>query len=429
MKKIITKHRKIITKIPSNYSNKIIDACKKFEPDSMNNQLPVVWKKAIGYQIFDYSGNIWIDFTSGIFVTNVGHSHPKVKKAIQNVVKKDLLYSYYYPTKERAEFGKLLTKTTGFEKALFLTTGSEAVEAAIKMALKYGVSKGKTRIIGFTNTFHGKTMGAQLAGGKTGEQSWIPVNSHVIRMPFPTKSNLDLESLVNKFNSIDPQNIAAVIMEPYLGFSAEFMDVEYVKQIEKWCKENDVLLIVDEIQAGFGRTGKLFAYQHYNINPDIVTCGKAISSNFPVSAVLSSSKIINICESFNSTHGSNPIGMAAAKASLEVLIEENLIEESRRKGELLNKLLLEWKNESNGYIENVNCKGLLAGIKISHENINSCEFVDKIIEIAMKKGLLSVKTSSGTLKIGPPLSIPDDALIEGINILKESFRECLGMLE
>ena len=429
--RINTKNRTIVTDIPAQDTIDIIEKCKQFEPSSMNNQLPIVWDRAKDYQIFDNSGNVWIDFTSGIFVTNVGHSHPKVKEAIIKTVEKDLLNAYYYPTKERAEFGELLIKKTGFEKVFFLSTGSEAVEAAIKMSIKYTKKK---RVLSFTQSFHGKTMEAQLVGGKQKEKEWIPTNSYVTHISFPYPWILEEKKMTGKefftqtFENINPKEFSAVITEPYQGWCAAFLPKDYAQELRKWCTKNEVLLIVDEVQSGFGRTGKLFAYEHFEIKPDIITCGKGISSSLPVSAVLTSFDIAEVCDSLNSTHGGNPIGIAASHASLMVLFEENLIVKSKTKGELLNKLLLQWKKEMPNNVTKVYCKGLLASVFIESELGENDVFVDKLIEVAMRKGLMSVRTCSGTLKIGPPLSIPEDALIEGVEILKESLKECLDML-
>lgn len=433
-KKVTTKHRKIVTDIPAPDTLEIINKCSINEPNSMNDQLPVLWDKAIGYQIMDNSGNIWIDFTSCIFVANIGHSHPDVLKSIKNTIDKNLLNAYYYPTKERADLSELLIKISpdNIDKALFLSTGSEAVEAAIKMAIKFTNRK---KVLSFEKSFNGKTMGSQLAGGKPEGNKWIPVNTHVTHIPFPYPWVLEELKLTGKeffertFDKIKGEDYACVITEPYQGWCAAFLPDDYAKKLEKWCNKNKTILIVDEIQSGFGRTGKLFAFEHFDIKPDIITCAKGISSSLPLSAVLTRSEIANIDLSFNSTHGGNPVAAAASFASINVLLEEDLISESKRKGKILNKILLDWKKENPEIIKRVICKGLLASVFIESPDGNNNDFVDKLIEIAMRKGLLSVRTASGTLKIGPPLSIPDDALIEGVNVLKESLKECLDTLE
>lgn len=448
-KKIETKHRKIITDIPAPSTIDIIQKCLKNEPYSMNNQLPIVWDKAINYQVFDNAGNCWIDFTSTIFVANVGHSNPAVKEAIKECVDKQLLNAYYYPTKERAEFVETLTSLTPepLKKVLLLSTGSEAVEAAIKMTVihhKKKTNNQKSYIVAFEKSFHGKTMGAQMAGGKEPEKEWInSKNAEIIHMPFPYPSNLkafkvdgrkyfndSISVILNKYDLL-PNDIAGFICEPYQGWCAIFYPNDYMQELRNWSQRHNALLIMDEVQSGFGRTGKLFAYEHFEIIPDIIVCGKAISSSLPLSAVIFNKEISNsLDESFNSTHGGNPVAVAAGHASIKELINKDLINMSRERGYFLQSLLEKWQLEMPDYIKEIHVKGLLASVFIVNPTNDGNDkmnynFVDDIIEIAMRKGLLSIRTGSGTLKIGPPLTIPCEAIEEGVNVLKESLLEAI----
>jgi len=431
-KKIKTNNRTILTSIPSPETVDVLNKCLLNEPNSMNDQLPIVWDSAHNYSIYDKSGNKWIDFTSCIFVSNVGHSNPKIKEAIINTTNKNLLNAYYYPTKERSDFSELLLKITPeyFDKVLFLSTGSEAVESAIKMSIKY---TNKNKILSFNNGFHGKTMGSAMAGGKFKSQEWIPVKTYVNHLPYPDSQTIEKSGLSedeffkNSFKELNPKEYAAIIIEPYQGWSAEFASTSYMKKVRSWCDEYGVILIIDEIQSGFGRTGKLFAFNHFDITPDIIVCAKGISSSLPLSCVITNNKLANSDMSYNSTHGGNPIAVAASNASVSYLLENNLIKESERKGEVLKLELNKWKLEMPNYIKKVNCMGLLAGVFVESPDGNNIDFVDKIIEVAMRKGLLSIRTQSGTIKIGPPLTISDEALIEGVNVLKESLIECLDI--
>jgi 4-aminobutyrate aminotransferase-like enzyme len=443
---IETKNRKICTAIPSPETLQILEDCKKFEPKSMNNQIPIVWDRASGFNVWDISGNKWIDFTSTIFVTNVGHSHPRIKNAIKQMVDGDLLNAYYYPTKIRSEFSKyILEKTTGgkFDKVLLLSTGSEANEAAIKMARirKYKKDpQSKNVVLGFENSYHGKTFGSQLAGGKTKEKYWINDKTNNLHLPYPYPEKLENRSGSEFFessilqllenNNLKPSDICAIISEPYQGWCAVFIPKDYALQMRKFCNKHDILFICDEVQSGFGRTGKMFAYEHLGIVPDILVCGKGISSSLPVSAVLTSTEIADCDESFNSTHGGNPVGVAASLESLKIIEDENLVSESSRKGSILELELNKWKNEMPEYISKIYCKGLLASVFIEscNDKINNSDFVDMLIEEATRQGLMSIRTASGTLKIGPPLCITDDALVEGVEVLKNSLRVCLDIL-
>jgi 4-aminobutyrate aminotransferase-like enzyme len=427
-----TKYINICTDIPAPSTIEIINKSLKYEPSSMNNQLPIVWDKAVDFLIYDNAGNSWIDFTSTIFVANVGHSNPEVCKAVKDTVDKQLLNAYYYPTEIKTLFIEQLLKVSpkNLNKVLLLSTGSEANEAAIKMAVKHStkVNKDKRLVISFNGSFHGKTMGSQMLGGKQPEKAWIKnPNPDLInvKFPYPWDNFSFCDTLVElKNKGVDLKNIAAFATETYQGWCACFLPKQYVKEMREWCNQNSTILIFDEVQSGFGRTGKLFAFEHYEVEADIICCGKGISSSLPLSAVITKEEIIEPEQSFNSTHGGNPVACAASLASIKYIVENDLVNKSKLKGELLEKLLISWQQQRPDIIKKVYCKGLLASVFIEPLKGDKNEFVDRLIEIAMRKGLVSVRTASGTLKIGPPLTIPEDAIVEGVDILKESLEEC-----
>jgi 4-aminobutyrate aminotransferase-like enzyme len=440
---IQTKHRRICTSLPHKDSIKVIKELRLYETDSMHDQLPILWHSAKDYQIFDGCGNCFIDLTSTIFVANIGHSHPKVIKAIEKSCKKNLLNNYYYPSHERRNFIKKLLEITPkyLDKCILYTTGSETTEAAFKIMRQNGkkIHQNKIVIISFDGSFHGKTTGSQQLGGKPAGKEWIVNHDKDIHhLPFPTKwylqeSGLKADELflrdIKKLqdNGLDLNNIAGIIIEPYQGWGALFYPQKYIDAIAKWARENQVLITVDEVQAGFGRTGKLFGFQHYNLEPDIVCMGKAISSSLPLSAIIGRSEIINIDQSMNSTHGGNPVACSASLAALNVLIDEKLVEQSYQKGKILKKELLQWQSEFPNIISFISSKGLVAAVFFTKEDSDELdiELVDKLIYKAMLKGVNSVRTLSGTIKIGPPLSIPEDALSEAINVYKECLIEIL----
>lgn len=440
---ITTNHRRICSKIPHPDSLKIIEELRAVESNSMHDQLPLLWDSATDYRIFDGYGNCFIDLTSTIFVANIGHSHPKVVSAIEECCKKPLINNYYYPSKERKEFVKKLIEITPshLEKAILYSTGSETTEASFKIMRQYGkkISDKKITILSFEGSFHGKTTGAQQLGGKKAGKEWIEnLDKNIVHIPFPTEwylkeSNLtgkelflrDIKKLEEK--GIILENIAGVIIEPYQGWGALFYPQDYIDEMVSWAKKNQILITADEVQSGFGRTGKLFGFEHYNLEPDLVCMGKAISSSLPLSAIVGRKELIDMDASMNSTHGGNPMACAASLASLNVLIEENLVFESERKGKILERELLSWQKEFPEIISYISCKGLVAAIFFMNNETNSLdiELVDKLIYKAMLKGVNSVRTLSGTIKIGPPLCIPEDALIEAINVYKECLVEIL----
>lgn len=442
-KNIKTKHRTICTSIPHPDTIGVIKDLREFETDSMHDQLPIFWDSAKDYQIFDGHGNIFIDLTATIFVANIGHSHPKVVEAIQNSCKKPLLNNYYYPSYERRDFVKRLIEVTQphLDKCILYTTGSETTEAAFKTMRQNGkkINEEKIVIISFLGSFHGKTTGSQQLGGKAGGKEWI-VNhdKDIYHLPFPTEwyleeSGLSAEELfLRDLKELEKQGInfkhvAGIIMEPYQGWGALFYPQGYIDAMVKWAKENQVLIAVDEVQAGFGRTGKLFGYEHYNMEPDLVCMGKAISSSIPLSAILGRGEILNIDASMNSTHGGNPLACSASLASLNVLIDEELVEQSRVKGQVLERELLKWQEEYPKLISYISSRGLVAAVFFAKEGSDELdiELVDELIYRAMLKGVNSVRTLSGTIKFGPPLSIPEDALVEAINVYKECLVEIL----
>lgn len=425
-----TQHTKICTDIPSPETVEILKEVLKNEPSSMNNQLPIVWDRAVDYQIFDKSGNCWIDFTSTIFVANAGHSNPEVCEAIKEAVDKQLLNSYYYPTEVRQEFVRELLKhcPSNLNKVFLLTTGSESTEAAIKISKKYGKRKNKKYIISYDESFHGKTMGSQMLGGKKPSKKWIDFqHPHIINVKFPYPwEGITFQDTLKQLEelNIPLDEICAFVTESYLGWCSCLLPKKYVQDMRAWCDQNEALLVFDEVQSGFGRTGRFFAFEHYDVKADIVCCGKGISSSLPLSAVITSKEIIEPEQSYNSTHGSNPVCCAASLASLKYIVDNKLVEEADRKGKIIKKMLLEWKEERPDLIERVVSSGMAASIFVTSKSKNNTVFLDKVIESAMRKGLLCIRSPIGTIKLGPPLSIPDSAIVEGIEILKSAVYEC-----
>lgn len=438
-----SRHRRIRTAIPNPETLDTIHMSLQCEPASMNDQLPVVWDRAKGYQVFDKSGNCWIDFTSTIFVANVGHTHPRVQEAIEKTARQGLLNAYYYPTELRARLAKKMIALApkALNRVLFLSTGSEASEVAVKITLMHGrkQSPEKSVIVAFEGSFHGKTMGAQMLGGKPYGKKWIGFHHPgLVHLPYPypwvlaekgqTGAQFFQSSLRELEGSgINLNEIAGFMAEPYQGWAAVFFPKDYMQALRKWATEHGALVGFDEVQAGFGRTGKLFGYEHYSIEPDIIWCAKALSSSIPVSAVLANERILDVDPSLNSTHGGNPIGMAASLATLEVLEQENLVAESARKGRIVLDALRQWQKECPQYIHEIYGEGLVWGILVRDPKTKALDvdLVDRVIERAMQKGVLSIRTGCGTLKLGPPLVTPDEALLEGIDVLKESLREIL----
>ncbi len=445
---LATKYRKINTAIPAPETLKILLDLEKYESRSMHGQLPIVWDKAEDFQVYDICGNCWIDFTSTIFVANAGHANPQIVSAIQNTIDQKLLHTYTFPHETRTLFLKKLIELTPeqFEKAFLLSAGTEASECALKLMRMHGqtISPDKLEIISFQGAMHGRTMGAEMLKGESLQSSWIGYRDpHIHHLPFPypwTANNspgknydwakhFEKEMQALKANGLNFDNIAGFMVEPYLGWGAIFYPGGYIKALANFAKEYDCLITFDEIQGGFGRSGKLFVYQHYDVEPDLLCLGKALSGSLPLSAVIGSRKILDIPEfgSMSSTHSANPLCCAAGLANLKALESGKLISESARKGNIFHQRLNKLKEKYSDRISYVLGKGLLAGVIFRDPGTGEPDglFASRVCEKAMQKGLLLVHTGRESIKMGPPLTITDEALHEGIDVLDEALSEVI----
>lgn len=441
VKLVNTKNRIIKTKIPLPNTDKKIKTLSNIESRSMHGQLPIIWDRAEGYKVYDSAGNCWIDFTSTIFVTNTGHSNKRIFNAIKSNLNKQLISSYSYVNETRIKYLQKLLKFAGsnFEKAFLMSAGTEATEAALKLMRMHGERNKKKRgIIGIKGNWHGRTLGAQMLGYNKQQKEWIGYsdkNIHHIDFPLPWKFNEEesitllydsLEKL--KKNGIDIKvDICGFMLETFQGWGAIFYPKKYVQEINKICKKFNILLTFDEMQSGFGRTGKKFGYQHYGVDPDLICIGKAMGGGVPVSGVLGKSKIMDLPEvgNMSSTHSANPLVCAAGIAVIEEIEKKNLVNESHRKGKILIKELNKIKKEFPNLIFQICGKGLLAAIhfKKYSNKISSSYIATRISEKCMQKGLLVVHTGRESIKVGPPLIINDNALLEGINVLRDSIKD------
>ena len=445
-----TEYRKIITKIPVPESISILKDLEKYESRSMHGQLPIIWDKAEDYQVYDQYGNCWIDFTSTIFVTNTGHSNPHILSAIQNSINNKLIHTYTFANKNRAMFLKKLINITPdqFEKAFLLSAGTEATECAIKLMRMHGqtFSCSKLAILSFQGAMHGRTMGAEMLKGDPSQAAWIGYEDpNIYHLPFPypwtVRKSLEKDEGYNweehfhqdmnilKTKGLNFKDISGFMIESYLGWGAIFYPTPYITAISNFARKHNCMITFDEIQGGFGRTGKMFAYQHYGIEPDLICLGKAISGGLPLSAVLGSKEIMDLPDmgSMSSTHSANPLCCAASHANLKSLESGNLIAESARKGKLLHNYLNSLKQKYPDRISHIFGKGLIAGVLFKEPSGGNPDglITARVCETAMQKGLLLVHTGRESVKIGPPLSIPDEALLEGLDVFDESIQEVI----
>ncbi len=439
-----SKYRRIATQIPHPDSLPTLERLRKFEPQSMRGQPPIVWDRAEDISIFDKYGNRWLDWSSGVLVTNAGHCAPEVKQAILDQVNSGLLHNYVFPSEERAELAETLAGLApeGLKKVFLLTTGSEATECAIKLSRAHGIKVGgnkKIGIIGWERGFHGRTLGSQQAGGMSGQKSWI-VNEDpaIITAPFPDgywQTDVSFEHFLMSIaaRGMKPENVAGVIMETYQGVGPDFAPVEFVQRLRAWCDEHKIVLTFDEVQAGFGRTGKFWAFEHYGVTPDVICCGKGISSSLPLSAVIGRESVMDQfgSGSMTSTHTGNPVCVAAALASVRKIVREKLTENAAALEPVLLAGLQKIQAKYPKVIGHVTARGLVAGMQTVKPGTKEPDhdLAHAIIERCMWKGLLlfaPVGAWGQTVKIAPPLTIPHDAIEDALAVLAEATDEAIA---
>jgi 4-aminobutyrate aminotransferase/(S)-3-amino-2-methylpropionate transaminase len=439
--RVETRFRRIVSPLPHPESVATLELLRRYEPQSMRGQPPLVWDRAEDISVFDKYGNKWLDWSSGVLVANSGHSAPEVRQAIVDQVKAGLLHNYVFPSQVRAALVQQLAQVAppGLEKVFLLTTGSEATECAIKLARAHGLRQGgpgKIAIIGAERGFHGRTLGAQQAGGIPGQKSWI-VNEDpaIVQVPFPDgfwTTDTRFESFLERLEkrSIRPENVAGVMFETYQGVGPDFAPVEYIQKLAQWCRANGVVLIFDEVQSGFGRTGRFWAFEHYDVVPDLVCCGKGISSSLPLSAVIGRAEIMDQFPpgSMTSTHTGNPVCCAAALANIKAILSRDLAANAAAMGTLLDAGLRRIQERHPAVVGRYTCRGLVAGLQMTKPGKREPDpdLAHRIIELCFHKGLLffsPVGAWGQTVKIAPPLTIGAGAIQEGLEVLSEAVDE------
>ncbi|MGI6208227.1 MAG: aspartate aminotransferase family protein [Anaerolineae bacterium] len=440
--RVDTPYRRIGTKIPVPESLETLEKLRQYEPVAMTGQPPIIWHKAEGCQVYDPYGNMWLDFSSGVLVANSGHAAPEVRQAIIDQVNAGLLHNYCFPSEQRALLAETLVglAPAGLDKVFLLTTGSEAIENALKLARTWGRRQSPTKvgIVSFERAFHGRTLGAQQAGGTPALKEWITnLDPGFYQVPFPdgfrtedTSFDLFLSSLERQ--GATPDKIAAVITESFQGGGADFAPPEYMQALRRWCDEHGILFIADEVQAGFGRSGKFWAFEHYGIVPDLITCGKGISSSLPLAAVIGRREIMDQYPpgSMTSTHTGNPVACMAAVANIKRLLDLKLTERAAQRGQTLFRLLGTLQERFGKVIGTIHGRGLVAGIQIVKPGTKEpdAELANRIVEKSYQKGLLffaPVGYGGATVKIAPPLVISDEMLEDAFVALNEAFAEAI----
>ena len=378
--------------------------------------LDVVIERASGAWVYDAEGRRYLDFLAAYSAVNQGHCHPAIFQAMCRQAEKVTLTSRAFRNDQLPLLYRDLHELTGFEMALPMNSGAEAVETALKAARKWGMAAknirdGQQEIIVATNNFHGRTIA--IVGFSSEEQyreGFAPFPSGFREIPFG-----DADALRR---AISPKT-CAFLVEPIQGEAGIIVPPEgYLRQVADICRENNVLLILDEIQSGLGRTGKLFAYQHEGITPDVLIVGKALSGGFyPVSAVLSSREVLGVFRpgDHGSTFGGNPLACAIARAALRVIVDEKLSERSAELGEYAMAYL---KKIRSPHIVNIRGKGLWIGIELNRAARQFCEELKE-------RGILCKETHASVIRLAPPLIIDRADLEFGLEQIRAVLEEKL----
>lgn len=421
----------------------VLEILNKYEPRGMRTQADIVWESGFGSTIIDINGKHYIDFSSGVMIANAGYHCEPIELAIIESVKKGLLTSYLFPNSPKAQLLKELAECIPdqYKIALF-STGAETTEAAIKIARLWGKKHkphARNMIASFHNAFHGRTMGALCVGGIPALREWLPEGFHdplSIQIPFPdsfySKSNefsFFLESLKEK--KISANDLTAVLIECYQGVIGSMVPDAYMQQLASWCKENNILLIIDEIQSGCGRTGKFWAYEHYSVQPDIILAGKGLSSSLPLAAVIARPDVIDVCEpgTLNTTHSGNLICCAAGAANLKFIKEKNLVEYVAKIGKIFAENLQHLAEKFPHKIRKVFSVGMVATIHTGNKltNLADPDGAKKLVAQCVQRGLMMYSPGGpegSTVKLAPPLIMTEAELIKGCTLLKTALEEC-----
>jgi acetylornithine/N-succinyldiaminopimelate aminotransferase len=374
-------------------------------------RFPIVIIKGKGCSLWDAEGKKYIDFVSGIAVCNLGHAHPRISEALSKQADILLHVSNLYYTEPQIELASLLTENSFADRVFFCNSGAEANEAAIKLARKYFKDKGESeryRIITMEKSFHGRTMATLSATGQEKiRKGFEPILEGFDYIPFN-----DIDAMRKSINS----STCAVLLEPIQGEGGvRCPDPDYLKAVRRLCDEKRVLLIFDEIQTGMGRTGKFFAYEHFGIEPDIMTLAKALANGLPIGAMLASEEV---AQAFGpgahaSTFGGTPIITAASIQVVKVLLEEKLFHHCAKIGAYFKERLQDLKAKHESIVD-VRGMGLLLGMKLKVEG-------DTIVNSCMEKGFLINCIQGNILRFIPPLIIEKEEIDALVVCLDEIF--------
>ena len=440
----MSNYPKIVVTPPGPKARELVKKDEQLISPSYGRFYPLVVESGKGCIVKDVDGNEFIDFNSGLVCMNVGHNHPKVVSAIKNQCDRFLHYSntdfYYREVIELAERLAQITPGSPDKKVYFGNSGAEAVEGAIKIAKWHSR---RQLFIGFIGAFHGRTIGALsfTASKLTQKRYFFPLMPGVTHVPYPYCYRCPFklsypschywcvdfidEYVLQKY--VPPEDTAAILVEPIQGEGGYVVPPpEYFQRLKKITDKYGMLFIVDEVQAGVGRTGKWWAIEHWGVEPDIVCSAKGLASGMPLGATIAKSKVMDwVPGSHASTFGGNPLSCVAASAVIDAIQEEKLLDNATKQGAYIMKRFGELKDKSE-IIGDVRGKGLMIGVEIVENKDSKKPAPQKASEIMMrswKRGVNVITCGASTIRIAPPLIITRELVDSALNILETSIKE------
>jgi acetylornithine/N-succinyldiaminopimelate aminotransferase len=376
---------------------------------------PLVLVRGEGSRVWDAEGREYLDFVAGLAVCNVGHAHPAVARAASEQLSRLVHVSNLYYTTPMVELAEELVRLSFADRVFFCNSGAEAVEAAIKLCRRYSQERygpERYRIICMHNSFHGRTLGALSATGQTKFwQGFEPLLPGFVFVPFN-----DLAAL----ESVIDNTVCAVLLEPVQGEGGvNPADADYLAAVQQLCNQKNILLVFDEVQCGLGRTGKLFAHEHFDVTPDVMALAKALAGGLPMGALLATEEAAQafVPGAHASTFGGGPVIAAAAQAALGVLSAPDFLAAVRRKGDYVREKVGDLKSRL-PVIEAVRGLGLMWGLQLAQEGM-------PVVTACRERGLLVNCTQGNVIRLLPPLVVENTELDQGLAILAQAL-EALG---
>lgn len=432
-----------LREIPGEKSQRYLKLSGDYEPSASLDQVPIVWDHAERVWVTDVDGNQYLDFTSGVLVTNLGHSHPALVQAIQKQAER-LMNCYSFPTIERVTLAQQLVESLppNLQRVFLLSTGAEAIEAAIRIAKRYTK---KHEILSFYGAFHGRTYGAMsLAGSASTRRKFGPSVPGSVTAPyaycyrcfydkkFPDCQYYCIKSLDRIIASSSTDDLGTVMVEPYQGTAGFVYPPDgWLKELEKWARERDLVLIVDEVQSSLGRTGKMYAIEWEDIRPQMLCLGKGLGSGVASSAVAAEEKVLGCMApgELSSTWGGNPLACAASLAVLQVMKDEKLPDNANRIGAVLKEALVDMQKR-HSCVGDVRGRGLVMGLEFvdpEDRYTPAPQLTKKITLKAAEQGLLLGKLGlyGNVIRVAPPLVITEEEALLGVEIIENAINEAL----